>query len=70
MKDGNVRKNPAERQAVIDHSVRCFSLSKKSMTGETMAALFLKHLDSIVEACEESGPFFYTIQQRKLERRL
>ena len=66
MEDTKVRYNPAERQAIREHRVRC--LSSQGLTADQMASRFLDHLGSIVVACEEVGPFLYTVHQNRIER--
>ena len=68
MKDSRIRRNPAERAAVETHEVRCFCISSQSITAEAMAARVLRHLDAIVKACAEPGPFIYAVHEHRLER--
>ena len=68
MKDTRVRYNPAEREAIRKHRVRCFCLSSQSLTADQMASRFLDHLGSIVAECADVGPFLYTVHQNRIER--
>jgi hypothetical protein len=67
MKDERIRYNPAERQAVADHSVRCFCLTSGNLTGDEMGNRFLDNLDSITVACEtDAGPFIYAVHATRI----
>jgi hypothetical protein len=69
MKDTRIRYNPAERGAVIHHSVRCFCLTSQSLSADEMARRFLDNLDAIALACEaDSGPFIYAVHSTRIER--
>ncbi len=41
MKDTRIRYNPAERSAVLRHTVRCFCLTSQSLSSAEMAGRFL-----------------------------
>ncbi|MCP4968147.1 MAG: hypothetical protein GY926_23290 [bacterium] len=68
MKDTRIRYNPAEREAVKSHQVRCFCLSSQSLTGDDMAARFLVNLARITAACDQSGPFIYAVHKNRIEK--
>lgn len=68
MKDTRIRYNPAEREAVKSHQVRCFCLSSQSLTGDDMAARFLVNLNRITAACDEPGPFIYAVHKNRVEK--
>ena len=68
MKDTRIRYNPAEREAVQNHNVRCFCLSSQSLSAPAMAERFLTHLDAITAACGEPGPFIYAVYVNRIER--
>lgn len=71
MKDGQIRRNVAERAAVERFGVRCFCIPNQSLTGAEMAERFLRHLPSITETClTDVGPFIYAVHQRRIERML
>lgn len=57
MKDGRIRYNPAERQAVKFHRVQAFCLSSQNLAADAMAQRFLDNLDAITAAYAELGPF-------------
>lgn len=67
MKDTRIRYNPAEREAVKTHSVRCFCLSSQSLTGDAMALRFLDNLTRITAACEQPGPYIYAVHKNRIE---
>jgi hypothetical protein len=62
-----VRYNPAEKDAIRRHAVRCFCLSRQDLTGAEMAGRFLTNLDSIVTACQLPGPFVFAVQERRIQ---
>lgn len=66
--DTRIRYNPAEREAVYEHKVRCFCLSSQNLSGAAMAARFLDNLTAITNACAEAGPFIYAVHQNRIER--
>jgi hypothetical protein len=68
MKDSRVRYNAAEKAAVIEHKVRCFCLTRGSLTGSEMASRFLSNLARIELACQQSGPFIYAVHENRIER--
>jgi len=69
MKDTRIRYKPAERRAVLRHSVRCFCLTSQSLSSDEMAGRFLDNLDAIVLACKaDSGPFIYAVHTNRIER--
>lgn len=68
MKDARIRYNPAEREAVRTHRVRCFCLSSQQLTGDEMAGRFLANLGAIADACTEDGPFIYSVHANRIIR--
>jgi hypothetical protein len=69
MKDTRIRYNPAERAAVLRHSVQCFCLASQSLSSEEMARRFLDNLDAITSACEaEPGAFVFAVHSQRIER--
>ena len=69
MKDTRIRYNPAERSAVLRHSVQCFCLTSQTLSSDEMARRFLDNLDSITQVCQEdSGPFIYAVHSNRIER--
>lgn len=69
MKDTRIRYNPAERSAVLRHSVQCFCLTSQSLSSDEMARRFLDNLDAIAQACaDDAGPFIYAVHSNRIER--
>ena len=69
MKDTRIRYNPAERGAVLRHSVQCFCLTSQSLASDEMARRFLDNLDAITKACaDEPGPFIFAVHSQRIER--
>lgn len=69
MKDTRIRYNPAERAAVLRHSVQSFCLTSQSLSSDEMARRFLDNLDAITHACKaDSGPFIYAVHAQRIER--
>ena len=68
LKDSQIRHWRVEREAVIAHQVRCFSLSRQDLTAVEMANRFLHNLDAITAACATPGPFIYAVHRRRIER--
>jgi hypothetical protein len=69
MKDTRIRYSPAERGAVLRHSVQCFCLTSQSLAAEEMARRFLDNLDAIAQAChDDAGPFIYAVHSARIER--
>jgi len=70
MKDGRVRYNAAEKQAISRFEVRCFCLARQDLPGPEMAQRFLANLPRIVDACREPGPFLYAVHAGRIDRLL
>jgi hypothetical protein len=66
MKDERIRYRPAERAAVLDHSVRAFCLTSGNLRATDMASLYLGVLDRIAAACAAPGPFLYGVSRQGL----
>ena len=66
MKDGGIRFNRAEREAVKRYAVRCFCIPRQNLTAQEMANRFLHNLDAMEAACREPGPFIYAVDARRL----
>ncbi len=68
MKDTKIRYNPAERGAVLRHSVQCFCLTSQSISADEMARRFLDNLVAIAQACtDDRGPFIYAVHSNRIE---
>lgn len=68
MKDGEIRRRPAERQALVDCEVRAFCRTRQDLPAEEMVTRFLRNLPAITAACSEQGPFIYAVQSSRLDR--
>jgi hypothetical protein len=68
MKDDRVRYNRAEKDAVIQHRVRCFCLARQDLPAQTMAQMFLDHLPAITAACASEGPFIYVVRSTSIRK--
>jgi hypothetical protein len=66
MKDENIRRNRAERLAVKQHAVRCFCLTRQSLTAQEMASRFLRNLSAMERACSQPGPFIYAVYENRI----
>lgn len=66
MKDAEIRRRPAERRALVDHSVRAFCLSGGNLSADEMAARYLRAVPAMARACVESpGPFLYAVHAER-----
>lgn len=68
MKDSRIYANKLERETVIQSGVRCFCLSKKSLTADRMAQWFLNNMDRMAVACADSGPSMYVVYEHSIRR--
>ena len=68
MKDERVRYNRAEKDAVIQHRIRCFCLARQDLPAQTMAQMFLDHLPAITAACANRGPFMYLVRSTSIRK--
>lgn len=67
MKDARIRRDPAERAALVSAGVRAFVLGKG--TGDQQAERVLANLAAMSRACaSSSGPFVLRIHPSRLER--
>jgi len=68
MKDGRIRRRPAERRAITEHSVRCFCLARGDLTSAEAAGRYLRNLQRILIACTHDGPYVYAVHSDKIVR--
>lgn len=69
MKDTRIRYNPAERSAVLRHSVQSFCLTSQYLSAHDMAERFLDNLAAMARACsDDPGPFIYAVHANRIER--
>lgn len=61
-KDDRIRRNMAERAALVGHNVGCFVLSQRNATRWQMAQTLMRAWDTIEQiAATEPRPFLYAI---------
>ncbi len=65
-KDMEIRRNPNERQAVLDYGVQGFGLSRQDLKGPAALDRFLQYIPEIQRACHVPGPFWYSLQPDKI----
>jgi hypothetical protein len=68
MKDEQIRRRPAERQALVENNARCFCLANGNLRADAMAGLYVAHWSQIVVAAAEPGPFLYSIRATGMVR--
>lgn len=68
MKDGRIRRNPAERAALVQHGVQAFCLTNGNILAAAMADEFLAAMDRIVEACRAESPCLYAVSRGRLRK--
>lgn len=66
MKDSRVRRNVAEKAAIIRCQARCFCISNQGIRADEMAQRFIRNLPRIAEACGEPGPFVYAVEYGRI----
>ncbi len=57
-KDKGIRRRPIERQALLIPNARSFILTAGEMTGEEIAATFVRHLNRIQRLAKNAKPPF------------
>ncbi len=65
-KDKRIRLARENYQALITHRVRCFYISNQGVTGDEMAARYLRNLSRITKACARSGPFIFAVHKDRI----
>jgi hypothetical protein len=69
MKDAEIRRRAAEKQALTEHLVRAFCLSGGNLRADEMAARYLHALPAMVHACGQSpGPFLYALHADRITK--
>lgn len=68
MKDARIRYRPAERAAIVTYGVQAFCLTSGNLRASAMARQYLSVLDDLVTACQQAGPFLYTVSPAGLRR--
>jgi hypothetical protein len=67
-KDRRIRHRPAELELIQAHGLRAFVLPRGGLTGSQQAARFSDNLAEIESACQQPGPFVYSVYQRSIRR--
>ena len=62
------KKNPEERQVLVDVALRAFVVSSQ-LPGVDVVARFVNSLPAIERACAQPGPFVYRLHPDRIERR-
>ncbi len=70
MKDDAIRRRPHETAALREAGVRAFCITNGNLTGETMAALFLRHRHRIAREAQRPGPSVFGVYATGLRRLL
>lgn len=68
-KDARISRRPAERLVVDQFSVRVFAITNMSLRSQQMADLVIANLSRMVRACEQPGPFIYSLHPDRIDRR-
>jgi hypothetical protein len=66
-KDKRIRRNEAEKEAVLDSGARMFTIPSGSLTGAQMAERLVHHRHRIVQKSRKDGPFIYLVHSTTLE---
>ena len=56
------------REALIEHKVRCFYLARQDLPASEMAGRFLRNLPAIVRACSRPGPFMIAVYRGDIRK--
>ncbi len=67
-KDPSVRRNTAEKQAVLEHKARLLCIPNGQVTALAAASRYLSNLPAITRACSQPGPFIYGVYPDRIEK--
>lgn len=67
--DPKIRWRPHELTVVQAEAVQMFTLPRGNLRGSDQVARFVDNLPRIVRACEQPGPFIYSVLINRIERR-
>ncbi len=67
-KDDAIRRRPAERDAMIDASVRVFCLTTAKLRGAQQTERFVKNRHRIIREARKPGPYIYGVYETGLKR--
>jgi hypothetical protein len=66
MKDAQIRRRPAEKQAIVDSHARCFCLSDGNLGFQEMARRYVANWAAIAAASVVPGPYLYSVRSSGL----
>jgi hypothetical protein len=67
-KDGEIRRNEAERRAVVATKARMFCVPRADITAANLAARYIANLAAIAAAAMMPGPYIYSVQTNRIVR--
>jgi hypothetical protein len=67
-KDDAIRRRPAERDALIDASVRVFCLTTAQLRGSEQTERFVQNRHRILRQAKKPGPYIYGVYSDGLRR--
>jgi hypothetical protein len=67
-KDAEIRRNEAERIAVIATEARMFCVPRADITAADLAARYISNLPAIAAAAKTPGPSIYSVQTKRIVR--
>ncbi|WP_337360661.1 hypothetical protein [Mycolicibacterium iranicum] len=67
-KDAEIRRNEAERMAVVATDARMFCVPRADITAADLAARYISNLPAIAAAAKTPGPYIYSVQTKRIVR--
>ena len=67
-KDAEIRRNEAERLAVVATDARMFCVPRADITAADLAARYISNLPAIAAAAKTPGPYIYSVQANRIVR--
>lgn len=67
-KDKRIRRRRAEIEALRAHGVKAFVLASGNLTAAAQARRFIDNRTRIEAACDDPGPFIYSVQSTRILR--
>lgn len=67
-KDAEIRRNEAERMAVVATEARMFCVPRANITAGDLAARYISNLPAIAAAAMTPGPYIYSVQTDRIIR--
>ena len=68
MKDDAIRRRPAEREALIDGTVRAFCLTNAQLRGAEQAGRLVANRDRILAQARHPGPYIFGVHADRISR--